>query len=349
MVKVDRLPSGSYRARVNLGNGKYKTFTGKDKKEVQLKAVQFESEVENAPENANSVLTVREAMEKYTEAKKNVLSPTTYRCYKSYCENAFTDIAETPLNSLTNEQLQISVSSAAAELSPKSVRNMYALFSSTLKMFLPGKSYQITLPQKKKTGVQIPTETEVIALFREIKDSEIEVPIYLAALCALRMSEVLGLKWSSVDLENGWITVENARVMGEKNFVVTKIPKTSAGYRKIQIIDEVCQVLKKHYDPESEYVVNLTAASIYKRYQTALKHCCPGKHYTFHELRHYAASVMLMLNRPVKYIAKYLGHETTDMVNRVYGHIMSDKQDEIFSIVNTYYSGIFTKLSQTEK
>ena len=29
MVKIDRLPSGSYRARVSLGDGKYKTFTGK--------------------------------------------------------------------------------------------------------------------------------------------------------------------------------------------------------------------------------------------------------------------------------------------------------------------------------
>ena len=38
MVKIERLPSGSYRARVHLGGGKYKSITGKDKKSVQLEA-----------------------------------------------------------------------------------------------------------------------------------------------------------------------------------------------------------------------------------------------------------------------------------------------------------------------
>ena len=43
MVKITRLPSGSYRARVHLGGGKYKSITGKDKKDVQLKAAQLEA------------------------------------------------------------------------------------------------------------------------------------------------------------------------------------------------------------------------------------------------------------------------------------------------------------------
>ena len=32
MANISRLPSGSYRARVHLGGGKYKFITGKDKK-----------------------------------------------------------------------------------------------------------------------------------------------------------------------------------------------------------------------------------------------------------------------------------------------------------------------------
>ncbi len=345
MVKIDRLPSGSYRARVNIGSGKYKTFTAKTKKEVQLKAAQFEAEMETFPNKGTFYnLTVREAMEKYTEAKKNVLSPTTYRCYTSYCEHAFPSIAEVQLQNITAEQIQITVSLASVELSPKSVRNMYGLLSSTLKMFMPGKTFDITLPQKKKTKIEIPTEVEMLLLFKEIENSQIEVPIYLGALCALRMSEILGLRWSCVDLENRRITIEGAKVLDIDNNAVMKLTKTSSSYRTIRITAKVSDVLKKHYNPEDEFVVNLTAASIYKRYQTALRHCCPEKHYTFHELRHYAASVMLMLGHPINYVADYLGHETRDMVERVYGHVMTDKKDELFDRVDTYYNGIFTKL-----
>ena len=49
---------------------------------------------------------------------------------------------------------------------------------------------------------------------------------------------------------------------------------------------------------------------------------------------------MIMLGIPVKYIADYLGHETEDMVNRVYGHIMADKKDEMFDRLASYYNGI---------
>ena len=52
---------------------------------------------------------------------------------------------------------------------------------------------------------------------------------------------------------------------------------------------------------------------------------------------------MIMLGIPVKYIADYLGHETEDMVNRVYGHIIADKKDEMFDRLDDYYNSIFEK------
>lgn len=72
MVKITRLPSGSYRARVHLGGGKYKSITGKDKKDVQLKAAQLEAQIESqgADDNTYSGMTITEAMEKYVEAKR---------------------------------------------------------------------------------------------------------------------------------------------------------------------------------------------------------------------------------------------------------------------------------------
>lgn len=62
MVKIERLPSGSYRARVHLGGGKYKSITGKDKKAVQLEAAQIEAGIKSAQQSENG-MTVSEALE----------------------------------------------------------------------------------------------------------------------------------------------------------------------------------------------------------------------------------------------------------------------------------------------
>ena len=110
--------------------------------------------------------------------------------------------------------------------------------------------------------------------------------------------------------------------------------------------------MMQYFEPDKEFVTELQSYSIYNKYKFALKRCCPGKHYSFHELRHYCASVMIMLGIPVKYIADYLGHETEDMVNRVYGHVMADKKDEMFDRLELYYSKVIPscpKVAQEHK
>lgn len=74
MVKVDRLPSGSYRARVldytdPDGKAHYRSFTGKNKKAVQLEAAQWEAEKTSSGRRKDNI-TVVEAMEKCVEVKK---------------------------------------------------------------------------------------------------------------------------------------------------------------------------------------------------------------------------------------------------------------------------------------
>ena len=148
MANITRLPSGSYRARVHLGGGKYKSITGKDKKDVQLRAAQLEAEIEsqNADDDIYSGMTVAEAMEKYVEAKKNVLSPKTYREYTQTRKNSLTMLHSIPINELTQEQIQQAVNIAAADHAPKTVRNMYGLLSVYRRTFGHLEQVQFLLP-----------------------------------------------------------------------------------------------------------------------------------------------------------------------------------------------------------
>ena len=340
MVKIEKLPSGSYRARVHLGGGKYKSITGKYKKAVQLEAAQIEAGIKSAEQNGNG-MTVGKALESYVESKKNVLSPKTYREYTQIRKNSLESLKNIRVDRLTQEQVQLAINSEAETHAPKTVRNAHGLLTSTLKMFRPDFVLRTTLPMREKNQIVIPTEEDMKALFVETYDTEIELPVLLGAISGLRMSEITGLRWSAIDFEKRTLTVCAAKVTGINNEQVMKTPKSRAGYRTVKLLPQVYDELKRLYDPDKEFVTDLPSYSIYNKYKFALKRCCPGKHYSFHELRHYAASVMIMLGIPIKYIADYLGHETEDMVNKVYGHIMDDKQDEMFKRVEDYYNGVF--------
>lgn len=336
----------SWRVKVYAGNKKYRSVTGATRAEAIQKAEKLQAELlaereKQKSDNPYDDLTVAEAMERYVEAKKNALSPKTYREYTQTRKNSLKLLHDIKIGELTQEQVQIAVGEAAVDHEPKTVRNMHGLLSSALKMFRPDFTLHTKLPQKKKPDIVIPTEADVVALLTEVQGTDIDVPVHLATLCGMRMSEILGLRWEKIDFEKKTICVCAAKVRDIDNNIVLKGTKSTAGERMIKMLPAVETALRRTREamPGSEFVTDLKSNNIYDRYQKALKAVC-DKHYTFHELRHYAASVMIMLGIPVKYIADYLGHETEDMVNRVYGHIMADKKDEMFDRLASYYNGI---------
>lgn len=338
MVKIQRLPSGSYRARVHIGGGKYKSITGKDKKTVQLEAAKVEANVTTDYREAEKNVTLGKAIDNYIESKCNVLSPSTIRGYKALRNNAVPELMVVDINDLTPELVQRAINVFAVDKSPKYTRNVHGLISSTLKQYRPDLQLNTTMPQKKKSKIAIPTEQEMQKLFEYVKDTDAELPIYLGACCGMRRSEILGLKWSDIDFENGTISINEALVLNDENKPVSKGTKTVAGTRTIRMFPFVRAVLNKA-PKDSKYVVTLKGHQIYQRFKAALQEC-GIKHYRFHDLRHYLVSVMLSLNIPKNYIASFVGHGTERMIDEVYGHLMASKKTAVEDLLQDYFSNI---------
>lgn len=338
MVKITRLPSGSYRARVHIGGGKYKSITGKDKKAVQLEAAQLEAKYDELSSSPKAAMTLSEAVDGYIGQKQNVLSPSTVRGYRAVQRNAMPELMQMQLREIDAEAVQRAVNDFSKDHSPKYVRNAYGLISATLATYLPELRLKTTLPQKQKNEIEIPTEEEVQKIFEYVKGTEMELPIRLGACCGLRRSEILGLKWDDIDLNNGIISITEALVLDENNQTVSKGTKSVAGTRTIRIYPFVNDMLKR--TPKvGKYVTSLTGIQVTKRFAKILKDL-DIRHYTFHALRHYLVSVMLSLNVPKSYIADYVGHETEHMIDAVYGHIMARKKTSVEDVLQQYFSQI---------
>lgn len=325
MATAKKLPSGNWRVLIYLGKGadgkrEYKSFTAPTKKEAELAAAEYA--IEKPTQNHD--MTLGEAMDKYISLKSNVLSPSTIRGYKAIRKTHLQRLMSVKLSKITQDLAQAEFNILAAASSPKTVRNVNGLFVATFKMFSPGRKMQITLPQKEKTPVRIPTRQEVEKIYIFLKGSEMEIPFLLASQCGLRLSEVCALTLDNIG--DGEITINKAVVRNEDNVYVYKTPKSYAGYRIVHCSKALTDMLKKKCGADGR-VVTLSYPRISDRWPFILQQLSIP-HFRFHDLRHYYASEGLLLGVPQKYMAELMGHSSTDMINRVYQHTFADNKKQ---------------------
>lgn len=344
-VKIKELPSGNFNALVydyTDANKKrhYKSITAPSKREVKKLIAEFLASREEAQLTAEDI-TVREAISKYIDSRINVLSPSTIRGYKLILKNNIQDIMPVKTRHLTSRDIQNAINKEALTHSPKTVRNIHGLLVAALKESAPDLRINTTLPQKIKPDISIPTEEEMKKIFIYVKDTNMELPIYLAGLCGMRRSEIAALKWKDVNIYNKTISINSALVRDENDKLVEKGTKSVASKRVIRILDPVMEVLKS--TPRvTENVTVLNPHTITMSFSKILKKL-DLPHYRFHDLRHYAVSVMLSLNIPKNYIADYVGHETENMIDQVYGHIMQSAKTSFEDVLNQYYTSLLKK------
>ena len=319
MAKAKKLPSGNWRVQLYIGtiDGKrqYKSFTAATKREAELQAAEYAME---QPAQTTD-MTLGEAMDKYISLKSNVLSPSTIRGYRAIRRTHIQRLMPLKLSKITKDMAQAEFNILAATASPKTVRNVNGLFSSVFRMF-SGKQMQITMPQKTKTPVRIPTRTEVEKIYRYVKGSDMEIPFLLASQCVLRLSEVYALTYDNIG--DGEITINKAVVRNEDNVYVYKTPKSYAGYRIVNCSKALSDMLKANCCADGR-IVALSYPKISDKWPFILEQLSIP-HFRFHDLRHYYASEGLLLGVPPKYMAELMGHSSTDMIDKVYQHTFAD-------------------------
>ena len=325
MAKAKKLPSGSWRVQLYVGkdeNGKkhYQSFTAPTRREAELAAA--EHAMTMPAKGSGMDMTLGDAMDKYIALKSNVLSPSTVRGYKTIRKTHLQRLMSVRLSRITKEIAQAEFNMLAASASPKTVRNVNGLFTATLKMFMPGRQIPITLPQKEKTPVRIPSRAEVEKIYRYVKGSEMEIPFLLASQCGLRLSEVCALTYDNIG--DGEITINKAVVRNQDNEYVYKAPKSYAGYRVVNCSRTLTDLLRERCGADGR-VVSISYPRISDRWPFILRQLSIP-HFRFHDLRHYYASEGLLLGVPPKYMAELMGHSSTDMIDKVYQHTFSEQK-----------------------
>lgn len=336
MATAKKLPSGNWRTleyshtEPGTNKRKYVSFTATTKWESEYMAAEYRAK----KKQQRSDMTVLQAMERYIASKEKTLSPSTIREYKGMIKRSLLSIHNISLQRLSQEDIQKAISEEASKKSSKSVRNIHGLLSATLSMFTPDFKLNTSLPQKTKAKFYVPTEDEIKKLLATIIDTDIEIPVLLAATGSLRRSEIAAL--TTEDITDSGININKAMVQNADNQWVIKIPKTTAGYRFTPLSKEVIEKLRKC--PPGR-ITNLNPGQIYKKFKQALVNAeLPD--FRLHDLRHYYASILHFLKVPDKYIMKYGGWSSDKTLKNVYQHVMSDKDKLEQEKVTAHFSSV---------
>ncbi len=347
MLKIpepERLPSGSWRIRIQVNGQKY-SITDKDKKIVKQKA----KEIYAGKKIEKRVsLTVKEAMEAQISLKEAVLSPSTILGYTRYKDNYLQSIMGKNITELTQEDVQKAVNADAIRgISPKTIRNAHGFLSSILNFYRPDFVLHTVLPQKRPYNVHIPEEDEIKKVWLACKGTNYELPILLGCWLGLRMSEIRGLKFS--DVVDGRLHVQRALVRGKatvdgrKTESREKLTKSYSGDRWIKLPEQIATLIE-NVPHKSEYICPLSENAIYKNYVKFCKlaNVTPSR---FHDLRHFEASEAHSIGVPDQYLIKRLGHKTDNMLKTTYRHTMLDKEDKFSDQIDAQMESIFTELA----
>ena len=323
-----------YLGRDSNGKKKYKRVSGYDKKVVEHEAAALAIRAQKTTLNPEK--TVGQVLDDYIQIKNNLISPSTLRSYYSLRKHHYTDIADINVNDLRQSDIQKMINNEASKLSPKTVHNIYGFLTAALNEFYPDIHFRVKLHSKVKTEMQIPDSNIINEYLIATSGTELHKAIVLAAFLGLRRSEVCALLKSDINFQNKTIRINKAIVVDDTSSTVVKPPKSYVGnctivmpYFIIQEFIEIC----------SDQVVNLTLFQITHQFTSINKRL--GYNFRFHDLMHYNASVMLLLNVPDKYAQERIGHATNNMLKDVYQHTFDKKHLEIAAVMNNYFQKTF--------
>ena len=229
------------------------------------------------------------AAEKYIDSKRNVLSPTTIRGYKSSLKTISKKFQEINVHDITALDIQTEINRLSKEHSPKTVRNYHGFISAVLGTFCPNLKICTTLPQKVKNDPYIPSDNDVKQILEYIKDTEFEIPIILACY-GLRRSEICALTVD--DLDGDVIRINKAKVMDENARWVEKTTKTTSSTREIVVPMEIADKIRERGRIYRGHPNSITI------YLGKAEKRLGIPHFSLHKLRHYFASKMSALNVP---------------------------------------------------
>ena len=191
-----------------------RTFSGKTQKEVLEKMQAVAVEVNRGTYTPPCKMTMGEWLDIWQTEYLGNAKYNTVRIYTSNIKNHIKPaLGAVRLDRLHPHTVQVFINRLEG-LAPQTVRMIYQVLHLALEKavdleYIPkNPAAKCTLPKKSQEEIKPLDDAQVTALLAAAKGTELEHIITVALFTGMRISELLGLTWDSVDMGAGTITVD---------------------------------------------------------------------------------------------------------------------------------------------
>jgi integrase len=297
--------------------------------------------------------TVKDFLERWLEDYSRNLSPCSSERYRQIVRTHLVpNLGNIPLAQLKPEHLQnLYTSMQNSGLSANTARYAHSVIHVALKTALKwgliakNPADAVTTPRIHRHEMQTWDEGEIGQFLEAAKTTPYYAVFYTALFTGMRQSELLGLKWSDVDLIGSQISVgRGLHHLADGSFVMTE-PKSEKSRRNIALTPSNALLLKQHQEKQ-----RLDRGMIGKRWSNEdlvfstlegralipevvtqawrrLAARAGLKVIRFHDARHTHASLWLKLGIHPKIVQERLGHSSIQMTLDIYSHVAPGLQE----------------------
>lgn len=361
--------NGRWVAQVRIeGRRLSKSFS--TQKEARRWIREMQDQIENGLSADGFKMTVQDLFKMWLESIQGSVRPRTLDQYEGVVRNHLEPVlGEIKLRELQPFQIQQLYNSLLVE--GKSNRTVQLTHSVLHRAFVVGQQLglvgrnpvsSVTPPRVPQKEMQVLDDNQARQLLIAAQGDRYEAMYYLAITTGLRQGELLGLMWEDIDFSSGVLHVKRQLQRVPGNGVRLSEPKTKAGRRQIQLGPECVNQLithRKSQDIEREgdrwderglvfpsSVGTPTGQrNLHRSYKRLLKKAgLPD--IRFHDLRHTAATLMLLNGIPLIIVSRRLGHSKSSVTLDIYGHYIPGMQAEAAAMMDELVTPVAAEWQQ---
>lgn len=326
----------------------------KTKKEAERAMTEVQNEFNRKGSYAEpSKMLFADYIQQWFEKKKNSISEQTVTLYESIIRvHIIPALGELPISKITGLHIESFLFKLLADgFAPETVRRIHSVINTSLnaaerlELVTRNVAAKVEKPKVIRKDLLVWEPDYVADFLEKIKGrSRFSIAIFLAVMTGMRQGEILGLRWSDVDLENGTIQIQQTlRHDGKK---LMSGAKTAGSIRSIAISQSTIEELKEHrkmilservrlgedYQNNdlvvcSEKGTPAFSTGIMKVWNKLLEETNAPR-ITFHDLRHTHASLLLKQGVHIKVVSERLGHSSVTITLDRYSHLLPNMQQE---------------------
>ena len=203
----------------------------------------------------------------------------------------------------------------------------------------------VEIPRPKKQEFKTWTPEQVKIFLRTAENDRFYALYMLATTTGARKGELLALKWTNINLEQGTLQIkETIQEVPGKGLLFSQ-PKSEKSRRSITLPGLTVRALRQHRElnPDSELVFTtsnktpISPRNLVKYFKRLVDEAGLPE-IRFHDLRHTCATILLSENVHQKVVQELLGHSQINLTLDTYSHVLpvmqeraAQKMDEVLS------------------